>query len=138
MNNPIAVFEHLRELYLRYLDSPLAIRYEVLRDERRRLLDQDRRMWRQPLIEPTPVYPACDGDFREVMRELLNGHGAVGWLAISRTSSTPLSFRIDARHTSINAKRFRRVLVEHRDLVVTTATGREKRSVFLFRFWRRC
>ena len=32
MNNPIAVFQQLRELYIRYLDSPLAIRYDALRE----------------------------------------------------------------------------------------------------------
>ena len=63
MNNPIAVFQRLRSLYLRYLDSPLAIRYDSLRAERRVLLDADRRMWREPVIEPTSVFPLSGGDF---------------------------------------------------------------------------
>src|SRR2546428_11337651 len=72
MNNPIAIFRNLRELYRRYLDSPLAIRYDSLREERRALLfDQDRRLWREPLIEPVPAYPLCGVEFTPVMHELL-------------------------------------------------------------------
>ena len=73
MNNPIAIFRNLCELYRRYLDSPLAIRYDVLRDERRALLfDQDRRLWREPLIEPVPAYPVCGAYFNAVTHELLD------------------------------------------------------------------
>ncbi len=73
MNNPIAIFRNLREVYRRYLDSPLAIRYDALRDERRALLfDQDRRLWREPLIEPVPAYPLCGAYFAAVTHELLD------------------------------------------------------------------
>ena len=37
MNNPLALFRNLRNLYLRYLDSPFDLRYRALVDERRRL-----------------------------------------------------------------------------------------------------
>src|SRR5712691_9250209 len=73
MNNPLAIFRNLRELYRRYLDSPLAIRYDSLREERRALLfDQDRRLWREPLIDPVPTYPLCGDGFTQVMHELLD------------------------------------------------------------------
>ena len=39
MSNPIRFFEHLRDMYLRYLDSPFDLRYEDLSRERRELLD---------------------------------------------------------------------------------------------------
>src|ERR1700683_543908 len=111
MNNPIAVFQHLRELYLRYLDSPLAIRYEVLRDERRRLLDEDRRMWRQPLIEPTPVYPTCDGDFTEVMHELLDQARSSGMAGDIADFLSPSLFP-DRRKPYLHQREaFRRALV---------------------------
>jgi ATP-dependent helicase YprA (DUF1998 family) len=131
MNNPIAVFQHLRELYLRYLDSPLAIRYDVLRDERRRLLDEDRRMWRQPLIEPTPVYPICNGDFREVMHELLNEARGTGMAGDIADFLGPSLFPDRRRPYLHQREAFLRVLAERRDLVVTTATGSGKTECFL-------
>ena len=35
MSNPIALFDDLREMYLRYLDSPFDLRYPDLVAERR-------------------------------------------------------------------------------------------------------
>ena len=104
MNNPIAVFQRLREIYLRYLDSPLAIRYDSLRDERRALLDEDRRMWREPLIEPTPVYPTSGGDFPRLRTRCWTGRGATRWQAKSLIFSAHRFFLIIGNHTCINAK----------------------------------
>jgi hypothetical protein len=72
MNNPIALFDTLRDLYLRYLDSPFDLRYPDLVRERRALLDRDGYLWREPLIEPVPAYPLCGRDFRRVAHDLRN------------------------------------------------------------------
>ena len=58
MSNPIAIFESLRDTYLRYLDSPFDLRYPDLVAERQQLLHVDGRLYRRPLIEPVPAYPA--------------------------------------------------------------------------------
>ncbi|MGD0905043.1 MAG: DEAD/DEAH box helicase, partial [Terracidiphilus sp.] len=131
MNNPIAVFQHLRDLYLRYLDSPLAIRYEGLREERRRLLDEDRRMWRQPLIEPTPVYLTTGGDFTEVVHALLDGAWGNGMAGDISDFLGPSLFPNRRKPYVHQREAFERVLIEHRDLVVTTATGSGKTECFL-------
>ena len=73
MSNPIRFFEHLRDMYLRYLDSPFDIRYEDLSRERRELLDQDGRIYRYPLIEPVPVYRSSGQSFGQAAHILLNG-----------------------------------------------------------------
>lgn len=56
MNNPFATFQQLRETYLRYLDSPFRLRYAALMEERKRLLDQDRQLYREPLFETVVPY----------------------------------------------------------------------------------
>ena len=56
MNDPFKTFNELRETYLRYLDSPFRLRYPALMEERRRLLDQDRQLYRDPLFEPIVPY----------------------------------------------------------------------------------
>jgi DEAD/DEAH box helicase domain-containing protein len=131
MNNPIAVFQHLRELYLRYLDSPLAIRYDALRDERRALLDEDRRMWREPLIEPTPVYPTSGGDFPEVAHALLDGSWGNATAGEIADFLSPSLFPDNRQPYVHQREAFERALVEHRDVVVTTGTGSGKTECFL-------
>ena len=136
MNNPLSLFRNLRDLYLRYLDSPFDLRYEDLVRERRALLDRDGYLWREPLIEPVPAYPKCESDFRGVAHELLDsswGQGAVEQLADfiqpslftdQRTGETfqPYLHQLEA---------FRQVLMERRDVVITTGTGSGKTECFL-------
>src|ERR1051325_1106730 len=71
MANPLAVFDALRDIYLRYLDSPFDLRYPDLVTERRALLDVDGRLYRQPLIEPVPAYATSGQVFAEVVGEVL-------------------------------------------------------------------
>ena len=56
MDDPFRTFDELRNAYLRYLDSPFRLRYGALMDERRKLLDQDRQLYRRPLFEPIVPY----------------------------------------------------------------------------------
>ena len=68
MKNPLALFRNLRDLYLRYLDSPFDLRHPDLSRERRELLDVDGRLWREPLFEPVPHYPLCGQNFGPLLR----------------------------------------------------------------------
>lgn len=131
MNNPNALFRNLRDLYRRYLDSPLAIRYDALRDERRLLLDQDRRLWREPLIEPMPAYPTCGTDFSAVAHELLDatwGNQSAAEIGEFLGSSLFPDHRQPYLH---QREVFRRTLVDRQDVVVTTGTGSGKTECFL-------
>src|SRR5438046_7825550 len=69
--NPIAIFEGLRDIYFRYLDSPFDLRYPELVAERRQLLDVDGRLYRRPVIEPVPAYQRCGQTFAQVAQSLL-------------------------------------------------------------------
>ena len=131
MNNPLALFRNLRDIYRRYLDSPLAIRYDALRDERRALLDQDRRLWREPLIEPVPTYPVCGADFTATTHELLDdlwGREVAGEVA---DFLGPSLFPNEWQPYSHQREAFVQALVERRDVVVTTDTGSGKTECFL-------
>ena len=74
MSNPIRLFENLRDMYLRYLDSPFDLRYADLTAERRQLLDQDGRIYRRPLIEPVPAYRSSGQTFSQAIQSLLELH----------------------------------------------------------------
>ncbi len=70
MDNPFRVFDEIRQAFLRYLDSPFRLRYEALLDERRRLLDQDRQLYRHPLIEPIAPYQSSGMTVATAVRRL--------------------------------------------------------------------
>lgn len=70
MNNPFRVFEDVRSAYLRYMDSPFRLRYRALLEERRRLLDRDRQLYRAPLFEPLAPYESSGLDIGGAVAQL--------------------------------------------------------------------
>lgn len=79
MSKPIRMFESLKNAYLRYYDSAFDLRFEEVVQERRRLLDRDGVLYREPLIEPQPAYAASGHDVRSAISDVLSG--ADGWPA---------------------------------------------------------
>lgn len=131
MNSPVAIFENLRDMYLRYLDSPFDLRYPDLVSERRQLLDVDGRIYRLPLIEPLPAYKSCGGSFQTVAQELLAGT----WRQDDIDDLVDfVSFEIFPPHREPYTHQrevFQEAVVNGNDVVVTTGTGSGKTECFL-------
>ena len=129
--NPISLFENLRDMYLRYLDSPFDLRYDDLIAERRSLLDQDGRIYRLPLIEPVPAYRTSGESFSQAAQALLGGVWQTSEVAevsafVDQGLFPPtLTLHQHQRDT------FEEVVVNGRDVVVTTGTGSGKTECFL-------
>ncbi len=81
MSDPIQTFQSLKGAYLRYFDSPFDLRFEELVQARRRLLDRDGVLYREPLIEPQPPYAGSGHDIRSAVTTELAS--AAGWTAAS-------------------------------------------------------
>ena len=77
MTNPIDTFESLKSAYLRYFDSPFDLRFEEVVQARRRLLDRDGVLYREPLVEPQPPYSGSGHDIGSAVAEVLGG--SPGW-----------------------------------------------------------
>ncbi|OHE16464.1 MAG: hypothetical protein A2X96_01425 [Syntrophobacterales bacterium GWC2_56_13] len=131
MKSPTTVFESLRDMYLRYLDSPFDLRYVDLVAERRQLLDVDGRIYRLPLLEPLPTYRTCGAPFSDVAQNLLSGiwrqddiNDLVDFVSLQLfpPSREPYTHQRDV---------FREVVVNCNDVVVTTGTGSGKTECFL-------
>ena len=131
MKSPTIVFESLRDMYLRYLDSPFDLRYEDLVAERRQLLDVDGRIYRLPLIEPLPAYQTCGAPFSTVAQNLLSGswgqddiNDLVEFVSLQLfpPHQQPYTHQRDV---------FEEVVVNGNDVVVTTGTGSGKTECFL-------
>ncbi len=129
--NPIRIFENLRDMYLRYLDSPFDLRYEDLTNERRELLDRDGRIYRYPLIEPIPNYRTSGESFGKAAQALLgriwqpNDISDVAAFVNQGLFSPELNLYQHQRDV------FEEVVVNRRDTVVTTGTGSGKTECFL-------
>ena len=70
MNDPFKTFDEIRSAFLRYLDSPFRLRYQILMDERRALFDRDRQLYRDPLFEPIIPYESSGFSVRETCEAL--------------------------------------------------------------------
>ena len=86
MTNPIETFQSLKSAYLRYFDSPFDLRFEEVVQARRRLLDRDGVLYREPLVEPQPPYLGSGHDIGGAVAHVLGGssgwtHALVGELA---------------------------------------------------------
>lgn len=130
MKNPLTVFDSLRDTYLRYLDSPFDLRYPDLVQERRSLVDQDRRIYRGPLIEVVPAYQKSGQTFAHMTHALLDptwSHGQVEELnefvghGLFPPQRQPYTHQSDS---------FRHSVVEGNDVIVTTGTGSGKTECF--------
>ena len=131
MSNPIRFFENLRDMYLRYLDSPFDLRYEDLRRERRELLDQDGRIYRYPLIEPVPAYKSSGQSFGQAVQSLLNGIWQPAEIAGSAELVSQGLFPPNLSLHQHQRDVFEEVVVNGMDTVVTTGTGSGKTECFL-------
>ena len=131
MSNPMRFFEDLRDMYLRYLDSPFHLRYDDLTAERRQLLDRDGRIYRHPLIEPVPAYRSSNQSFPQAAQALLGG----SWQPneISEVADFISQGLFPSNYTLYQHQRdvFEEVVVNGIDTVVTTGTGSGKTECFL-------
>ncbi len=129
--NPIRLFENLRDMYLRYLDSPFDLRYQDLTYERRQLLDQDGRIYRYPLIEPIPAYRTSGESFSQAAQAMLSGswqHGEITDVANFISQGLfPSNWMLYQHQRDV----FEEVVVNRRDAIVTTGTGSGKTECFL-------
>jgi DEAD/DEAH box helicase domain-containing protein len=131
MSNPVRFFENLRDMYLRYLDSPFDLRYQDLTAERRQLLDHDGRIYRRPLIEPIPTYRTSGQSFSQAAQALLSGNWQPSEIADAASFISQGLFPPNLALHQHQLDVFREAVVNGTDTVVTTGTGSGKTECFL-------
>ncbi len=131
MTSPTAIFNSLRGTYLRYLDSPFDLRYPDLTNERQRLLDTDGRLYREPLIEPVPVYQSSGQTFSQTAQALLGASWPAPLIGDLANFVSQGLFPPSRELYEHQRKVFEESVVAKRDVVVTTGTGSGKTECFL-------
>lgn len=66
MRDPIKSFEEIKNNFVRYVETAFGIRFKSVAEERRKLLNQDRVLYRAPWIEPLPEYVSAPKAFGEL------------------------------------------------------------------------
>lgn len=121
--NPLERASGLREAYRSYLCSSLPISDEGVDEERRRLLEKEGVLFREPLVELIPEYPL--GETLPALSARLGLSPEIGAFAARGL------FPAEQRLYHHQAEAFEAVMVASKHLCVTTGTGSGKTECFL-------
>lgn len=123
MNDPVTLTENLKDLYLRYIDSAIPLRYVDLVQERRALLSRPGVLCQEPLIEPIAPYRRA-GTLRQESARL--GLSA-DFVEFAERGLFDRSRRLFSHQRDALAA----VSGEKKHLIVTSGTGSGKTECFL-------
>lgn len=120
----IKTFEHLREAYFNYYDTPFGLADPNLQDERRKLLDRDGGVFREPLLELRPEYEGTG-------RSLADSVRAVGAAPeLTEFASRGLLKGVTGLHGHQEAA-LRAGVTPGKNMVITAGTGSGKTESFM-------
>lgn len=124
MYDVIGAYQRLERIYQLYIKSAFPLRYRTLADERDRLLRRPGILSQPPLVEPVPTYPSSGLSLSAAANQLPSDYRDLAQLA--QTLFDPSIQIYQHQWDSL-----REVLVNQRDVVVTTGTGSGKTECFL-------
>ncbi|MEQ8960328.1 MAG: DEAD/DEAH box helicase, partial [Coleofasciculus sp. C2-GNP5-27] len=124
MHDLIGAYQRLDRIYQLYIKSAFPLRYRSLADERDRLLEQPGILSQPPLVEPVPIYPSSGMDLPAAANQLPSEYHNLAQLG-------QMIFDPGVQLYQHQWESLREVLVNQRDLVVTTGTGSGKTECFL-------
>lgn len=128
MNNAFEIWRELREIYLKYIDTGLPIKYRMLEEERRQLLRESESICKSPIIELVPRYKEyCT--LREACSKLsLNNK----FPEFAHAGLFPPRDGIESKIYNHQFESLKKAIKERKHIVTTTGTGSGKTECFLF------
>ena len=124
MHDLIGAYERMSQVYQWYIESAFPLRHEVLSNERQRLLSRQGILSQPPLLETIPVYPSSGYNLARASQSLPSEYQDLQYLAKALLPS-------DIQLWEHQLKCLQEVLINKRDIVVTTGTGSGKTECFL-------
>ncbi|AFZ04646.1 DEAD/DEAH box helicase [Calothrix sp. PCC 6303] len=124
MHDLVGAYQRLKRIYQQYIKSAFPLRYRTLADERDRILEQPGILSQPPLVEPVPTYPSSGMDLPTAVTKLPPEYGDLANLGqMIFDPGIPLyQHQWESLHE---------LLVNQKDIVVTTGTGSGKTECFL-------
>jgi Lhr-like helicase len=120
----VGAYQRLDRIYQLYIKSAFPLRYRALADERDRILQKPGTLSQPPLVEPVPIYPSSGMNLSAAANQLPSEYHNLAQLG-------QMLFDPGVQLYQHQWESLREVLVNHRDLVVTTGTGSGKTECFL-------
>lgn len=120
----IQTFEHLRDAYFRYYDTPFGLADERLQAERRALLDRDGGVYRKPLLELRPEYESAGRPLAESVTAVGADPDLAQFASTGLLQGVPSLYRHQEEALDAGVQR-------NRHMVITAGTGSGKTESFL-------
>jgi len=124
MHDLLGGYERMNRVYRMYIESAFPLRYQRLVTERRELLSRVGMLSQPPLVETVPVYPSSGANLERTSNELPVEYRDLQHLGAGLVRPSDELYRHQRR--SLDA-----VLLEGKDIVVTTGTSSGKTECFL-------
>lgn len=118
----LSVQQRLKNVYLQYINSALPLRYPELIRERQQALSESLQLAQEPLVEAVVTYPSSGKSLQQAGQQ-------VGYPDLARLAGPLLPAPLSLYQHQWQA--LETVLIQGRDLVVTTGTGSGKTESFL-------
>jgi DEAD/DEAH box helicase domain-containing protein len=128
MNNAFEVWEELKKVYLKYIDTGLPIKYKALELERKKLLLEPDAICKKPIIELVPRYAAYK-TLSETCTEL---HLDQDFANFAKQGLFPDVKGITSKIYKHQFDAIKAAAVERKNIIATTGTGSGKTECFLF------
>jgi DEAD/DEAH box helicase domain-containing protein len=120
----LGTYKRLNHIYRMYIESAFPLRYDVLNQERRLLLEEPGVLSQLPLLETLPVYPSSGLNLKEASERLPAEYGNLSNIA---NDLMPNGMQLYKHQWQA----LQEVLINGRDIVITTGTGSGKTECFL-------
>ena len=124
MHDLIGSYERLKRVYQMYIESAFPLRYETLNRERSNLLSQIGFLSQPPLLETLPIYPSSSKTLDVACQHLPPEYRDLAYLAQNLFSKGTELYQHQW-------KALEEVLVNNKDIIITTGTGSGKTECFL-------
>jgi DEAD/DEAH box helicase domain-containing protein len=124
VHDVVGAYQRLNHIYQLYIKSAFPLRYRSLATERDRLLQQPGILSQPPLIEPVPIYPSSGRDLQTAAKQL-----PVKYHDLAQLGKMLFEGGIELYQHQWES--LESVLINQKDLVVTTGTGSGKTECFL-------
>lgn len=127
MNNAFEIGRQLKEIYLKYIDTGIPIKYKGLEEERRELLSESDAICKEPIIELVPRYK----EFCTLSESCSRLNLDTRFAEFARQGLFPDQKEAESRIYEHQYEALEEALVKRKHIIATTGTGSGKTECFL-------